>query len=76
MPGITIVISAYNEGQNIERTVEAILNSNYPREKMEIIVVDDGSTDDTYNRVSPALILRGKLNYLGTHNCLLVETIV
>lgn len=46
-PKISIVISAYNEEASIKRKLENILSLDYPREKMEIIVVSDASTDKT-----------------------------
>ena len=44
-PAVSVVIAAYNEATVIERTVRAILASDYP--DVQVIVVDDGSTDDT-----------------------------
>lgn len=46
-PCITIVIPAHNEEKNIKGTIESVLNSDYPTENIEIILVDDGSTDRT-----------------------------
>lgn len=46
-PKVSIVIPAYNEENNIKNCLNSIFNSNYPKEKFEIIVVDDGSTDKT-----------------------------
>jgi peptidoglycan-N-acetylglucosamine deacetylase len=48
-PTVAVVIPAFNEERVIVRTVEAILNSNYP--DFEIIVVDDGSEDKTSARL-------------------------
>ncbi|RLG12743.1 hypothetical protein DRN73_01710 [Candidatus Pacearchaeota archaeon] len=45
---VTVIIPAYNESKSIEKTIESALASDYPKEKMEIIVVDDGSKDNTY----------------------------
>jgi len=44
---ISIVIPTRNEEKNIERCLKSILRQKYPRNKIEIIVVDDGSTDRT-----------------------------
>jgi cellulose synthase/poly-beta-1,6-N-acetylglucosamine synthase-like glycosyltransferase len=46
-PNVTILISAYNEERHIEATIKNKLELNYPKEKMEIIVISDGSTDRT-----------------------------
>lgn len=46
-PEITVVIPAYNEEKNIELCINSIKKSTYPKEKIRIIVVDDGSTDKT-----------------------------
>lgn len=45
-PGVTITVPAYNEGENVAKTVESLLKLNYPKNKLFIILVDDGSTDD------------------------------
>lgn len=46
-PNISVIIPAYNEGKNIKDCLESIKESDYPKEKIEIMVIDDGSTDDT-----------------------------
>lgn len=46
-PSVTIIVPAYNEEATIERTVASLLSLDYPKEKLRIIVVDDGSTDGT-----------------------------
>ena len=45
-PGITILIAAYQEEELIGRTLASIAALEYPG-KLEILVMDDGSTDDT-----------------------------
>ncbi|MBC7836279.1 glycosyltransferase [Acetobacteraceae bacterium] len=49
MPGISVVIPAYNEEENIAATIESVIRCSYP--KREIIVIDDGSTDGTAQQV-------------------------
>ncbi|MBI2110502.1 glycosyltransferase [Candidatus Woesearchaeota archaeon] len=46
-PTVSIVIPAYNEEKDIKEAIGSLLNLDYPRDKYEIIVVDDGSTDNT-----------------------------
>ncbi|MBR9676822.1 glycosyltransferase family 2 protein [Candidatus Woesearchaeota archaeon] len=46
-PYVTIIVPAYNEEKRIERTIESLLELDYPKNKIELMVVDDGSTDNT-----------------------------
>lgn len=46
-PKITILIPAYNEEDVVEDTLKSVFSIDYPRERLEIIVVNDGSTDRT-----------------------------
>ncbi len=47
LPFCTIIIPAYNEEDCIEKTTLSALTINYPKNKLEIIIVDDGSKDRT-----------------------------
>ncbi|MCP4748619.1 MAG: glycosyltransferase family 2 protein [Desulfobacteraceae bacterium] len=47
LPNVTIIIAAYNEEANIEGNINNKLNLDYPCDKLEIIVVSDGSSDKT-----------------------------
>lgn len=44
---ISVLIAARNEENNIARTLDCIVNQNFPKELLQIIVVDDHSTDNT-----------------------------
>jgi cellulose synthase/poly-beta-1,6-N-acetylglucosamine synthase-like glycosyltransferase len=46
-PIVTIIVAAYNEEKRIRRKIENLLDTDYPKEKLEIIIVSDGSTDLT-----------------------------
>lgn len=46
LPLVSVIIPAHNEEDAIKTTVESLLNNDYPR--LDIIAVDDGSTDNTY----------------------------
>lgn len=50
LPPVSIVLPAYNESEVIEAAIRSLLKLDYPR--YEIIVVDDGSTDDTARKAS------------------------
>jgi len=50
-PLITVLIDTYNYGQYVEDAVDSVLAQEFPREQLEIVVVDDGSTDDTPQRL-------------------------
>lgn len=53
-PTVAIVVPAFNEGEAVVRTIDACLALDYPRELVEVVVVDDGSTDDTWPRMQAA----------------------
>jgi cellulose synthase/poly-beta-1,6-N-acetylglucosamine synthase-like glycosyltransferase len=44
---VSVLIAARNEEENIARTIDAVLNQNYPASQLELIIVDDHSTDRT-----------------------------
>ncbi|MFH1393770.1 MAG: glycosyltransferase [Candidatus Micrarchaeota archaeon] len=46
-PMVSIVIPAYNESEYMRESLKTVLALNYPKDKLEIIVVDDGSKDNT-----------------------------
>lgn len=46
MPGVSIIAAAFNEQAGIVQSVRSMLELKYP--KFEVVVVDDGSTDDTF----------------------------
>lgn len=48
LPEITIIVPAYNEGRFVFDTLNSIALSNYPKDKVQLIAIDDGSKDDTW----------------------------
>jgi cellulose synthase/poly-beta-1,6-N-acetylglucosamine synthase-like glycosyltransferase len=46
-PSVSVIIPAYNEEEHIAGTLRSLLSLDYPRDKLEIMVVDDGSKDKT-----------------------------
>ena len=64
---ISVIIPTYNYAQYICRAVNSILTQNYPTNYIEIIVVDDGSVDNT-NEVLQEFIDQGKVRYFFQEN--------
>ena len=50
-PRVTVLIDSYNYGHFIEEAIGSVLGQDFPTEQMEVLIVDDGSTDDTAARV-------------------------
>ncbi|RLJ05580.1 MAG: hypothetical protein DRP13_00210 [Candidatus Aenigmatarchaeota archaeon] len=47
LPSASVLIPAYNEEKTIGKTIRSVLGLNYPKNKLEIIVINDGSKDKT-----------------------------
>jgi glycosyltransferase involved in cell wall biosynthesis len=47
VPRVTVLIDTYNHERFIEEAIVSVLNQDFPTHEMEILVVDDGSTDST-----------------------------
>lgn len=48
-PTIGIIVPCWNEEETIEGTIDSIRLVNYPKDKLKIYIIDDGSTDNTWN---------------------------
>ncbi|KKW35355.1 MAG: Glycosyltransferase involved in cell wall biogenesis [Candidatus Adlerbacteria bacterium GW2011_GWA1_54_10] len=48
-PNVAILVPSYNEERTIAGTLESLLSLDYPKDKLELVVVDDGSMDKTGN---------------------------
>lgn len=51
-PKVAVIVPCWNEESTVGGTVESLLALEYPKEKLSIILVDDGSTDQTYSVMS------------------------
>lgn len=51
-PEVSLVISAYNEAGIIEKKIQNSLDLDYPAEKLKLIIITDGSTDQTPEIIS------------------------
>lgn len=52
LPGITVVVPARDEAENISGCLSALMSQNYPADQLRIVVVDDHSSDATATIVS------------------------
>ena len=46
-PFVSVIVPAYNEEKVILETIDSVIGLDYPRDKLDIIIVNDGSTDST-----------------------------
>jgi glycosyltransferase involved in cell wall biosynthesis len=51
LPLVSVLITAHNYGRFIEEAIDSVLSQDFPLDQLEILIVDDGSTDDTPERV-------------------------
>lgn len=66
---ISIIIAARNEAENVDRLIDSMKNLNYPVELFEVIIVDDNSSDETFE------ILKTKTEYLKNFSVLEFKSI-
>ncbi|MFQ5736030.1 MAG: glycosyltransferase [Thermodesulfobacteriota bacterium] len=62
---VTVLIPAYNEEKTIRATIVSVLDSTYP--EMEVIVIDDGSTDGTQEAIAD-FVSAGRIKYIKKPN--------
>ncbi len=53
-PSMTVIIPAYNEGAMVRQSIDSVVSARYPHDRLEILAVDDGSTDDTWDYIRAA----------------------
>src|SRR6185312_9493417 len=46
-PSVAMIVPCYNEEKTLAQTVHSLLNLEYPKDKLQVVVVDDGSQDCT-----------------------------
>jgi cellulose synthase/poly-beta-1,6-N-acetylglucosamine synthase-like glycosyltransferase len=56
LPSVSIIVPCWNEAKTVENTIRSLLALNYPKEKLSVLVVDDGSTDNTYDVATKAAL--------------------
>ncbi|MBA2275005.1 MAG: glycosyltransferase family 2 protein [Actinobacteria bacterium] len=61
-PSLSVIIPAFNEEEGILGTIQSCLDADYPSELVEIIAVNDGSTDGTWKKIQHAKVLSPRLH--------------
>jgi len=56
---MTVIIPPTTKGAMVAQAIDSIANADYPPNRLEIIVVDDGSTDDTWRHIQLAVKRHG-----------------
>ncbi len=67
-PSVSFLVPAYNEEKSLEETVNALLNVNYPKDKKEIIIINDGSSDQTANIARRLAKVHKEITFLDKKN--------
>jgi len=53
-PPVTLLIPVFNEEEEIERTIRQVMETEYPADNLQVIVINDGSTDGTLESIQKA----------------------
>ena len=72
-PTISIIIPVYNQAKWVQRCIRSLLNQNFKRDKYEIIIIDDASTDNSLSMLKKfdnEIILIKHKNNLGLPSAL------
>lgn len=56
-PLVSVIIASYNHGPYIEKSIQSVLDQTYPN--IELLVIDDGSTDDSVERIQRLQAVHG-----------------
>jgi mycofactocin system glycosyltransferase len=68
LPTVTVIVPVYNRPEDIRACLDSLMAIDYPKDKLEILVVDDASTDQTPDIVSryPVELVRNSENRMAS----------
>lgn len=56
-PMVSVLIPCHNEGELIDQTVASLADTNYPMDKFEVVAINDGSRDDTREKLDKLALI-------------------
>lgn len=65
-PIVSIILPTFNRKNYLERSIKSVLNQTF--KDWELIIIDDGSTDDSFNLINNYLMKHGNIRYLRHAN--------
>jgi glycosyltransferase involved in cell wall biosynthesis len=68
-PFVSVVVPFHNAKTFLPNLLESLLNQNYPKNRYEIVLVDDGSTDGSSNVITEAIERRGEMYNIKVLRC-------
>ncbi len=51
LPGVSVIVPAFQAEKTIESCIESLLELKYPKDKLELIIIDNNSTDGTKEKI-------------------------
>ena len=75
LPGVSIIVTTFNSEPTIDECLRSILELDYPKHLLEVIVIDGGSTDATTERAQkyPVKVMYSQLNPPAAYNLVLKD---
>lgn len=62
LPHLVIAVPAFNEQEHVEDTIDALFRVDYPADRLRVVVVDDGSSDETWERIRASAVRHPQLD--------------
>lgn len=62
LPFLVIAVPAFNEEEHVEDTIDALFRVDYPADRLRVVVVDDGSSDQTWERIRSSAVRHPQLD--------------
>ncbi|MEI8033477.1 MAG: glycosyltransferase family A protein [Chlorobiaceae bacterium] len=65
-PEVSVILPSFNRAAHLETAIKSVIRQTFA--DWELIIVDDGSTDDTFKRVDPYIQCTSKIRYMKHSN--------